>query len=53
MYLPVESDRLIEVPVNREPDVRGCTVVLFSKQDSYKLTFLFAISINYHLAFFE
>ena len=29
IYLPVEPGRLIEEPVNRGPDDRGCTVFLF------------------------
>jgi len=27
MYLPVEPGRLIEGPVNRGPENRGCTVI--------------------------
>jgi len=29
MYLPVEPGRLIEGPVNRGPENRGCTVYIF------------------------
>jgi len=34
MYLPVEPGRLIEGPVNRGPENRGCTVLLITVSDS-------------------
>jgi len=33
MYLPVEPGRLIEGPVNRGPENRGCTVLCFFSAD--------------------
>ena len=41
MYLPVESGRLIEGPVNRGPDNRGCTV--FNK--FYKMSKIFEYTV--------
>jgi len=35
MYLPVEPGRLIEGPVNRGPENRGCAVYILQKSEKF------------------